>query len=44
LNVIQCYCYFTARELELRALRKTVAECEEQNSTLQKHVEQMQGI
>ncbi|CAG7818290.1 unnamed protein product [Allacma fusca] len=32
-----------ARELELRALRKTVAECEEQNATLQKHVEQMQA-
>jgi hypothetical protein len=31
-----------ARELELRALRKTVTECEEQNATLQKHVEQMQ--
>ncbi|CAL8141762.1 unnamed protein product [Orchesella dallaii] len=32
-----------ARELELRALRKTVSECEEQNATLQKHVEQMQA-
>lgn len=35
--------FMTARELELRALRKTVAECEEQNATLQKHVEQMQA-
>jgi predicted RNase H-like nuclease (RuvC/YqgF family) len=32
----------SARELELRALKKTVTESEEQNATLQKHVERMQ--